>query len=193
MAYEYITDNNLYQRQTYMYSKYKGILFFKEYLETRQYYLDSQKSPQSPRKEEAVYSDIRDNIIKNDLEKIYRKLKNGICDRKILETVNNYVKSFEVRKRIYTGYDRYWKPLPNAGFEDFAEYLLFAECLVLTYDYTKCLKYFSCLLKIDDTMLSVRNKLDYKQKAWLYEIIRSELSVFYRLADEMGINMEAVQ
>ncbi len=29
MAYKYITDNNLYKKQTYMYSEYKGMLFLK--------------------------------------------------------------------------------------------------------------------------------------------------------------------
>lgn len=40
MAYKYITDNNLYKKQTYMYSEYKGMLFFKEYLDSRQAFLE---------------------------------------------------------------------------------------------------------------------------------------------------------
>lgn len=190
MAYEYITDNNLYQKQTYMYSQYKGIRFLKEYLETRQFFLDSQKDVQE---EEQLYSDTKGGFTKDDLQKIYKKLENGVCGGEALETVNYYVKSFEVRKRIYTGYDEYWKPLPDAGFEEYDEYLLFAECLAFTYDNTKCLKYFSCLLKIDDTLLSVKDKLDHKQKARLCKIIEAELAVFYQLADGMGIRMEAVQ
>lgn len=190
MAYEYITDNNLYQKQTYMYSKYEGINFLKEYIETRQCYLNGIENAQ---KEEKIYPDIKYNLTINDLQKVYKKLEDRICDRKVLDTVNAYVKSFEVRKRIYTGYDKYWKPLPDAEFESFDEYLLFAECLVIIYNYTKCLKYFSCLLKIDDTLLSIGYKLRRKQKEQLREIIRSEMKAFYQLADKMGIYMEAVQ
>ncbi len=43
MAYKYITDNNLYQKQTYMYSEYKGMDFIEEYLNSRQSYLKSSK------------------------------------------------------------------------------------------------------------------------------------------------------
>lgn len=36
MGYKYITENNLYEKQTYMYSAYKGIDFIKEYLNSRE-------------------------------------------------------------------------------------------------------------------------------------------------------------
>ena len=44
MAYKYITENNLYNKQTYMYSEYNGICFLKEYVASRQKYLNNFKS-----------------------------------------------------------------------------------------------------------------------------------------------------
>lgn len=35
MEYKYITENNLFEKQTYMYSEYKGIDFIKEYMSSR--------------------------------------------------------------------------------------------------------------------------------------------------------------
>ena len=72
-------------------------------------------------------------------------------------------------------------------FEDYEAYIIFAECLVFTF---RCLKYFSCLLKVDDTLLSVQDKLDIRLKKALYNIIKSELDIFYQLAEENGIGLE---
>lgn len=35
MGYKYVTSNNLYEKQTYEYSEYRGIDFITEYLESR--------------------------------------------------------------------------------------------------------------------------------------------------------------
>ena len=40
MAYKYISENNLYHKQTYMYSEYDGICFLKEYIASREKYLN---------------------------------------------------------------------------------------------------------------------------------------------------------
>lgn len=39
MGYKYITGNNLYEKQTYRYSEYRGKDFIKEYIESRKKYL----------------------------------------------------------------------------------------------------------------------------------------------------------
>ena len=36
MSYKYVTDNNLYEKQTYMYSEYKGRAFLNDYISSRQ-------------------------------------------------------------------------------------------------------------------------------------------------------------
>ena len=35
MSYKYITDNNLYHKQTYMYAEFGGKQFLKDYLKSR--------------------------------------------------------------------------------------------------------------------------------------------------------------
>ncbi len=124
---------------------------------------------------------------------IRTKLERGNYDERIKALIDEYVKSFEVRKRIYTGYDGNWKPLPGAGFEDYGSYLLLADCLLWMYQHTRCLKYFSCLLKLDDTLLSVENKLGSRQKEHLGSIIRQELGIFGHLAEEEGIKKGAAE
>jgi len=190
MTYKYVTENNLYDKQTYMYSEYKGIAFLKEYLASRYSYLNRGGT----QKEEADDGkNTYPNPVKTDLRALYEKLKNREYDGITLDAVNKYVKSFEVRKRIYTEYDINWKPLEGAGFEDYENYLLFADCLLNVYGYGECLKYFSCLLKVDDTLLSVQDKMDAWSGDWLKKIIRQELDFFCRLVNKAGLDWEEIK
>lgn len=177
MAYKYITDNNLYEKQNYMYSEYRGLDFVTEYLDSREEFLNRFEKGMGIK-----------NKVQQDLAAIFKELKGGKRTKEILDLLNAYTKSFEVRKRIYSEYDSSWKPLPEAGFENYDNYLLFASCLLLAYKNTNRLKYFNCLLKVNDTLLSVQDKLEYIEKEYFSEIIRRELDIFNLLAVENGIN-----
>ena len=189
MTYKYITENNLYEKQTYMYSEYGGICFLKEYIHSRQVYLDHQKETKSD-KPEAEQIHLKISPVRHDLQRIKDKLKKEKWNKETKDLVNAYTKSFEVRKRIYEEYDCNWKPVCGAGFEDGESYLLLAECLLLTYENTRNLKYFSCLLKVDDTVLSIQDKLAETLKRRLCGILVQELNIFYQLAKEKGIILE---
>lgn len=187
MAYRYITDNNLYEKQTYMYSEYKGMTFIKEYLDSRKNYLRIQEAFG---KEDFSKNRTKRSQVNQALQNIYESLAAGNYGKETVSVIDGYVKSFEVRKRIYTGYDNIWKPLKNAEFEEYESYLLLAACLPLMYRYTKCLKYFNCLLKLEDTLLSVRDKLESPLQELLCHIIHEELDIFYQLAEENGVDVE---
>jgi len=190
MAYKYITENNLYEKQTYMYSEYGGTAFLKEYSESRKNALDDKgtgKAEASGQKYTGA------NPTKVNLGQLYGKLKDGEYSEETKAEINGYVKSFEVRKRIYTEYDDNWKPVADAGFEDYDTYLLFAECLIRVYEQEEGLKYFSCLLKVDDTLLSVRDRMGASQRKRLEGIIRRELYHFDRLADKAGLGLEEIK
>lgn len=189
MAYKYVAENNLYDKQTYMYSQYNGIQFLKEYLDMRQEYLKKYESLKK-------YTAENDERMANetnamcDLLNIIKKLKSGKLDKASIDLINAYTKSFEVRKRIYQEYDSDWKPTGSKNFEDYEIYLTFAECLALSYEHTQCLKYFNCLLKVDDTLLSVSDQMDLRLKENLYQTIKKELAIFYQIAEKNGISLE---
>lgn len=189
MAYKYVTENNLYDKQTYMYSQYNGIQFLKEYLGVRQEYL---KKNASLGKCAAEKTEGQANAasVMCDLLHIKKILKSDKQNKETIDLMNAYTKSFEVRKRIYQEYDSDWKPTGSMNFEDYEIYLTFAECLVLSYRHTQCLKYFSCLLKVDDTLLSVSGQMDLVLKGELYQIIKKELAIFYEIAEKNGISLE---
>lgn len=187
MAYEYVTDNNLYEKQNYMYSEYRGMEFIKDYLDSRRQYADNTGTIE---KEAVSNEEAADDPVQRDLMLILWKLKAQKCDRAVVDRMNAYTKSFEVRKRIYSGYDECWKPIEGAGFENYLSYLLLADCLLYMYESTGCLKYFSCLLKVDDTLLSVSRHLSERLMGYFREIISRELNAFYQLADQSGIDWE---
>jgi hypothetical protein len=108
----------------------------------------------------------------------------------IPEELNRFVKAFEVRKRLYAEYDN-WKPVETSTFEDYESYISFAECLIEAYGFTNNLKYFSCLLKVDDTLLSVQDKLTNSQRCRLEKIVESELGYFETMLEKHKISMEA--
>ena len=176
MGYEYITENNLYSKQNYMYSKFKGFDFFKEYLQSRKLEVLGKDICEEDIKEESeTYLDILDiyNNFDGDKENKLKKL-------------DYYVKSFEVRKRLYTSYFNR-KPMENSSFENYEIYLLFAEVLSKAYEITDCLKYFSCLLKVNDTLLSIQDKLNHNQKKLLKSIINKEIQFFKELCKKHEI------
>lgn len=189
MAYEYVTDNNLYERQNYMYSEYRGADFFKDYLDSRSQYAGSTRMIG----EEIMLNEkTAGDPVQRDLMLILRKLESGECDSEIVDRMNAYTKSFEVRKRIYSGYNNRWKPIEGAGFENYLSYLVFANCLVHMYERTGCLKYFSCLLKVDDTLLSVSSHLPEDLAEFLGTIIDRELEIFKQLLYGNGIDLGVI-
>ena len=188
MSYKYITDNNLYQKQNYMYSEYGGLSFLKEYIKSRQSYLNLFSS-----KEPSIIWDSPCNPVQKHLLEIREELKSEKCNEQMIDIVRAYTKSFEVRKRIYTEYTDNWKPFDNASFEDYTNYLLFADCLLYVYHYTDCCKFFSCLLKLDDTILSIQEKLTVQQKNYFCSIIEQELDIFYHLAEKNMVHLEVAE
>lgn len=186
MSYKYITDNNLYEKQTYMYSEYCGKSFLNDYLSSRQGYLQ----------------DIVEEWCENDavctfkcateenLKVILSRLKKETEETDTCSLINLYTKSFEVRKRLYTEYDARWKPAENAQFEVYEIYLLFADCLIRAYRRTGCLKYLSCLMKVNDTVLSISDKLASELRPYMAWIVNAELEAFFELSDKIGIGLE---
>lgn len=181
MGYKYITENNLYDRQNYMYSQYLGMEFLREYVKSR-------KLKNSTAFENGWGSE------QNSGSTTRARLE-GIHDRmhtttEIPEELNRFVKAFEVRKRLYAEYDN-WKPVETSTFEDYESYISFAECLIEAYGFTNNLKYFSCLLKVDDMLLSVQDKLTGSQMCRLKKIVESELGYFDSMLEKHKISMEA--
>lgn len=170
MVYEYVTDNNLDNKQNYMYSTFGGVEFLNSYFNCRQEFIKNcskgniicDTEPASCETEEqltALLQMMRENSLTEESKTLLDK----------------FTKGFEVRKRIYDSYDwNTWKPSIGSDYNFLNNYLLLDEILVLAYSETKCLKYLNTLLKIDDTLLSVKEKLSDTQEILLFNILIKE-------------------
>lgn len=164
MEYKYITDHNLENRQNYMYSQYCGEEFLDAYKHSRLEYIEKYNDID-------IHHSVRVN---RQISETEMKLRNLSMDDSVL--MDAFVKTFEVRKRLYTQYCwETWKPEPHAGYHDMELYLLLAEKCVEFYQRSKRLELLNCLLKVDDTLLSECSLLDDVQKKRLGNVLKEEL------------------
>lgn len=170
MEYKYITDHNLEKRQNYMYSQYYGTEFLKVYRNTRLEYIKK-------------YDDLDiDSSIKTNREESETEIKLKNLNVEDSDLMDAFVKTFEVRKRLYTEYNwENWHPEIHARYDDMELYLLLAENSVEFYRKTKCLRYLNCLLKVNDTLLSECSLLDDFQKNRLCYLLKDEMLFIYNL------------
>lgn len=191
MTYKYVTDNNLIDKQNYMYSEYGGRDFLSEYVEIRNRYIQNLNIPVPDAAESGHVAYDELTYYKDALsDKRESNEQDTVISKDLWNSINSYVKTFEVRKRLYTEYDRQWKPVENACYDNYDLYLLFAEVLIAIYQNTECTKYFSCLLKLDDTMLSIQDKFTARQQLLLSNILKAELDFYDKLIQKSGIIIE---
>lgn len=198
MEYKYITENNLEERQNYMYSAFGGDAFLKEYFETREMILDSMGESQIS--------------IENIIEKIMCNSNSceQIDDENIIELkglINNQlkklpqenlsflqidliVKTFEVRKRLYHLYSPVFKPLDEDGYKDNELYLLFAVMMCVAYEASMNLKYLNSLLKVNDILISIltSNKNDLENE-YVAFVLMKELYYIKKLCENKNIKL----
>ena len=94
------------------------------------------------------------------------------------------MKTFEVRKRIYTAYDANWVPMTTDR-TDYVNYILLAKVLIGMYKKTSCLKYVNCLLKIDDTLLSIKDSMPLSCQLELQGVLTEELGIYENLRNKI--------
>lgn len=181
MEYKYITENNLENKQNYMYSEFGEAAFLHAYKSSRTSFV----------KEMADYYGGDFHETREELFKLKSRLSNA-DDLDVVswrDTIDAYVKRFEVSKRLFTEYDEKWKPTEHATYEQIDIYLLLAECCLQVYKITKCTKYFSCLLKIDDTLLSIKDMITNSEKERLSHILEGEIEEYDKLAESLEVEI----
>jgi hypothetical protein len=174
-VYTYVTEDNFINRQNYMYSQFGGADFLETYYESRQCFLGRE------------YKEFKGHLTRKDLLFIKCRMEETCEFDEIKTLLNDYIKSFEVRKRVYSEYNEYWKPEKNASYKEIDLYMELAQCCIYAYRMTKCAKYLSCLLKIDDTLLSVANMMTEREMGRLAHIVSQEIREVSILAKDLEV------
>lgn len=165
-GYIYITDNNFVHKQKYNYSKI-GDGFFEEYKKSRMDAIVTETT-ESPKA-----MGVR-NTVKN-LMLIRAKMFEMEAEEATKE-LDVYVKKFEVSKHLVKDYDENYKALGDAS-APLKAYFLLVECCLLAYRQTGCTKYISCLLKVNDSLISVQQEMNEEEAWWLSCLLKAELMV----------------
>lgn len=88
--------------------------------------------------------------------------------------INLLLKRFEVVKKIYDEYDGNFRPLNKTKFNNFNCYLTFGHLLVTCFEQTKKLQYLNSLLKLNDILCSLKQRLSNEEKEVLTFLVRKE-------------------
>jgi len=177
MEYKYITEDNLINKQNYMYSEFGGREFLDAYIYSRDSYIEEKSNKMEYHESRAELRKILSSLESND----YGLIK-GILDL--------YVKRFEVSKRLYNEYDENWKPTKNSSYLDIDLYIVLAEICSYAYKLTGCTKYLSCLLKLDDTLLSLKEKMTYTQSQKFKSVLVCERKEIDKLFNCLRIEID---
>lgn len=192
MSYQYITNDNLETPQNYMYSKFEGHTFLDVYKESRINKLESYYDSRCCTLESIVADFLKMNTpnksysfkqMKQLLEHILgTETENDI----VYYEIDKWLKIFEVRKRIYDSYIKgTFKPEENASYKRNELYILFALLMSVTYMRTETLTYLNALLKVNDTILSIWDKLTEKEISIMQYILQYELSYVGKLQEKV--------
>jgi hypothetical protein len=193
--YPYITENNLIHKQSYQYSQYKGIGFLHEYEATRNQFLvkESQVGCLGNNFSKEVIGEAFDHTLTNDSEGIYTAASLVVCmlnsenaesDRGIIES---FLKSFEVRKRLYRKYDHQFKPLV-LEYTDPIPYVILAWLMNKQFMLTGNYKFINGSLKLTDTILSIADSIVPRWVRQLaYETIQMEVETVRTIMRDKGI------
>lgn len=207
MSYPYTLENRLVSHNTYMYSAFNGFSFFGDYLSDRQLFLADANSDDSDREFLSVLPGL---LNLQDDTKTVAPLSEFDPDRSVQtnkllmrllidfksqrdnhwrDWMDRLVQRFEVTKKLYQAYQPGFRKGVGAA-NDLSLYVVFS-CLLTMYCLSRPhLKTINTLLKVNDTLVSV--KPDLMAARGLYEVsccsVSRELSILTQLMMQQGID-----
>jgi hypothetical protein len=200
-GYVYSTQNLLDIPQKYQMSPFQGHKFLEQYKESRKASMQLIKDKINTTTLDQVTAQMHLNfqhpleIINSSkfstqklFESIFLILLRDKDDIAITKIVNDFIKKFEIKKRIFSSYNKEIQEASN-DYKTLPNYILLASICVLKYKKTKNLKYINVLLKLNDTICSQINIISENNTSFLcFFALKSELDYIFDLIKKNGIN-----
>ena len=200
-GYIYSTQNLLEIPQKYQMSPFQGHKFLEQYKESRKASMQLIKDKINTITLDQVTAQMQPNfqhpleIINSSkfrtqklFESIFLILLRDKDDTNITKIVNDFIKKFEIKKRIFSCYNKEIQEASN-DYKILPNYILLASICVLKYKKTKKLKYINVLLKLNDTICSQINIISENNTRFLcFFALESELDYISDLIKKNGIN-----
>lgn len=202
--YPYTETNLLENPQKYQMSAYLGKNFLINFFKSRKNQLKVlEKTGKNFLELDEIIKQLSINYSKNTLDDFLQtnieteeilsllliKFSNAI-DNGITKILNEFIKKFEIKKRLYSSYDRNFKE-SSSLYSNLRNYLLLSTLCLLAYKKNKNLKYLNTSLKLNDTACSQINKLKTNlEKSLFYHILKIELQNVDSLCNtkKVGLN-----
>lgn len=200
-GYVYSTQNLLEIPQKYQMSPFQGHEFLEQYKESRRASMQLIKDKINTITLDQIAAQMQPNfqhpleIINSSkfstqklFESIFLILLRDKDDIDITKIVNDFIKKFEIKKRIFSYYNKEIQEASN-DYKILPNYILLASICVLKYKKTKNLKYINVLLKLNDTICSQINIISENNTSFLcFFALKSELDYILDLIKKNGIN-----
>lgn len=179
--YPYSQGDRLNDRNTYFYSEFRGQAFLADWHESRSVALAALPAPLAIAVSAADPSDTADTA-----KLLAYLLHTDVEDAR----VDGLLQRFEVSKRLYRRYDRDFKAVRESGYDALDLYLQFGALCVQRQSRPAALRFLNALLKVVDSLISVRERLSCEQGAHLAWLIRAERAWVQSVATGAGVRVD---
>ena len=200
MGYEYIQEDNIENPLRYQYTAYRGADFLMDWYTSRKEILDHLSLDISKTNFEYGVQcnsgeDSRKECIqtKEIFQMLLSKLLNqGELSEEQKKILDGYVKTFEVRKRLYSCYSVQFKPENETDYHNMGLYTGFACICAAAFEQYSDLRYLNALLKVNDTLISQWErrsefrKLENRERVTY--ALKKELDFVKKILQEKNVN-----
>jgi methionyl-tRNA formyltransferase len=190
--YPYDQGDRLVDRNTYFYSPYRGREFLLAYRNARRR-LEAESAVGPAAGSGVRERDDPDGFVPPACE-LFERVRVGLAAsssgedaRQAVRTLDGLVKRFEVTKRVFDDYDDEFRPRPGAGFRTISLYVQFAELLDAACAAAGRLPHLNALLKVLDTLSSVRGEIPFALRPRVLALVEAERAHVERLAAGLGV------
>jgi hypothetical protein len=194
MNYSYCDKDLLEFPEKYQMSTFSGIEFIHSYSNLRNNALLKLNVDKDKSFEATIIGNFVKTKISIDHIHTTKFLSSTLIDKIKKKTINQneeileiFLKKFEVRKKIFTEYDKQIKEITKDYF-DLKNYILLSANFIISYQQTLNLKYLNVCLKLNDLIISKLDQIYENQfKELFYFIIQMELDCISQLSLKKGI------
>ena len=201
IEYTYSNKNLFEFPQKYQMSPYHGVQFLKAYESSRKKILEKLKLSDAKNyrfhnilaeKYSGISSNIRFDEKINTFEffnYLLKRISDKVIDQKSKEKLDQLVKTFEVKKKIFSKYGVDMKE-NSSDYASINLYLLFSLICLKFYELNKNLKYLNTSLKLNDIICSQVGTYDFKNDLELFAlVIHEEMSHVINLCKQKGVKL----
>lgn len=186
--YPYSEGDLLEKRNTYQYSRYLGMEFLGTWRDSRMAAREELGSavpaPSYQRFAEARQYPVASRVL---LEDLAARLACGNSTSEDDRLLRELVKRFEVTKRVFESYNEQLRAVDRERYYDPLPYMLFAEVMDLAYEAGRALPFLNALLKVIDTLVAIRERLEGDLPGRLVRLIDKERLYVSELATKAGV------